>query len=39
VANWGLQMDIVAVPAAPAGAFGAFWLNWQIHFGTKGRSA
>lgn len=37
VANWGLQMDIVAVPevetwvaAALAGAFGAFWLNRQI---------
>jgi hypothetical protein len=34
VQNWGLQMDIVAVPevetwvaAALAGAFGAFWLN------------
>ncbi len=37
VQNWGLQMDIVAVPevetwvaAALAGAFGAFWLNRQI---------
>ena len=37
VQNWGLQMDIVAVPevetwvaAAMAGAFGAFWLNRQI---------
>ena len=34
VQNWGLQMDIVAVPeveswvaAALAGMFGAFWLN------------
>jgi len=41
VAEWGLQMDIVAVPevetwvaAALAGAFGAFWLNRQI-WGTK----
>jgi subtilisin-like proprotein convertase family protein len=37
VQNWGLQMDIVAVPeleswiaAALAGAFGAFWLNRAI---------
>jgi hypothetical protein len=37
VQNWGLQMDIVAVPeveswvaAALAGMFGAFWLNRQI---------
>ena len=37
VQNWGLSMDIVAVPevetwiaAALAGAFGAFWLNRQI---------
>ena len=37
VANWGLQMDIVAVPevetwvaAALAGMFGAIWLNRQI---------
>lgn len=37
VQNWGVQMDIVAVPeveawvaAALAGAFGAFWLNRQI---------
>lgn len=37
VSNWGLQMDIVAVPetetwvaAALAGAFGAFWLSRQI---------
>jgi len=37
VQNWGLQMDIVAVPevetwiaAALAGAFGAFWVNRQI---------
>jgi len=37
VQNWGLQMDIVAVPevetwiaAALAGAFGAFWLNRQL---------
>jgi subtilisin-like proprotein convertase family protein len=37
VQNWGLQMDIVAVPeleswiaAALAGAFGAYWLNRQI---------
>ena len=42
VNNWGLQMDIVAVPevetwiaAALAGAFGAFWLNRQIMFGVK----
>lgn len=42
VQNWGLQMDIVAVPeietwvaAALAGAFGAFWLNRQM-FGPKG---
>ena len=41
VQNWGLQMDIVAVPevetwvaAALAGAFGAFWLNRQIWAGT-----
>jgi hypothetical protein len=41
VSDWGLQMDIVAVPevevwvaAALAGAFGAFWLNRQI-FGPK----
>jgi len=44
VSSWGLQMDIVAVPeaetwiaAALAGAFGAFWLNRQICYGTKGR--
>lgn len=37
VQNWGLQMNIVAVPevetwiaAALAGAFGAFWLNRQL---------
>ena len=37
VTDWGLQMDIVAVPevetwiaAALAGAFGAFWVNRQI---------
>lgn len=37
VQNWGLQMDIVAVPeveswiaAALAGAFGAFWVNRQM---------
>lgn len=37
IANWGLQMDIVAVPeveswvaAALAGAFAAFWVNRQI---------
>jgi hypothetical protein len=37
VGNWGLQMDIVAVPeveswvaAAFAGAFGAFWLSRQV---------
>jgi hypothetical protein len=37
VQNWGLQLDIVAIPevetwiaAALAGAFGAFWLNRQI---------
>ena len=42
VANWGLQMDIVAVPevetwvaAALAGMFGAFWLNRQIWGGVK----
>ena len=41
VNNWGLQMDIVAVPevetwiaAALAGAFGAFWLNRQV-FGNR----
>lgn len=42
VENWGLQLDIVAVPevetwvaAALAGAFGAFWLNRQF-FGKAG---
>jgi subtilisin-like proprotein convertase family protein len=42
VQNWGLQMDIVAVPevetwvaAALAGMFGAFWLNRQILSGVK----
>ena len=42
VQDWGLQMDIVAVPevetwiaAALAGAFGAFWLNRQIWGGVK----
>jgi hypothetical protein len=42
IQNWGLQMDIVAVPeletwvaAALAGAFGAFWLNRQIWKGVK----
>ena len=42
VNNWGLQMDIVAVPevetwiaAALAGAFGAFWLNRQLWHGVK----
>jgi len=37
VQDWGLQMDIVAVPevetwiaAALAAAFGTFWLNRQI---------
>jgi subtilisin-like proprotein convertase family protein len=37
VQNWGLEMNLVAVPeveswiaAALAGAFGAFWLNRQI---------
>ena len=42
VSNWGLQMDIVAVPeietwvaAALAGAFGAFWLNRQIFGGLR----
>jgi len=42
VQDWGLQMDIVAVPevetwiaAALAGAFGAFWVNRQI-WGHKG---
>jgi len=41
VQNWGLQMDIVAVPeaqtwmaAALAGMFGAFWLNRQIWKGV-----
>ena len=41
VQNWGLQMDIVAVPevetwvaAALAGAFGAFWLNRTIWRGV-----
>ena len=41
VQNWGLQMDVVAVPevetwvaAAVAGAFGAFWLSRQL-FGQK----
>lgn len=43
VENWGLQMEIVAVPevetwiaAALAGTFGAFWLNRQM-WGTKER--
>lgn len=42
VENWGLHVDIVAVPevetwvaAALAGAFGAFWLNRQF-FGKAG---
>jgi len=42
VQNWGLQLDIVAVPevetwvaAALAGAFGAFWLNRQLVQSTK----
>jgi len=42
VVDWGLQMDIVAVPeveswiaAALAGAFGAFWLNRAIWRGVK----
>ncbi len=42
VQNWGLQMDIVAVPevetwvaAALAGMFGAFWLNRQLWRGVK----
>jgi subtilisin-like proprotein convertase family protein len=41
VQNWGLQMDIVAVPevetwvaAALAGAFGAFWLSRQMGKGV-----
>ena len=45
VANWGLQMDIVAVPevetwvaAALAGAFGAFWLNRQLWGTSKPRA-
>ncbi len=42
VQNWGLQMEIVAVPevetwaaAALAGAFGAFWVNRQIWANAK----
>jgi hypothetical protein len=42
VQNWGLQMDIVAVPevetwvaAALAGAFGAFWLHRQVWRGVR----
>jgi len=42
VQDWGLQMDIVAVPeietwiaAALAGAFGAFWVNRQIWRGVS----
>jgi len=42
VTDWGLQMDIVAVPevetwiaAALAGAFGAFWLKRQIWNGVE----
>lgn len=45
VSNWGLQMDIVAVPevetwvaAALAGAFGAFWLNRQMWGASKPRA-
>ncbi len=45
VQNWGLQMDIVAVPevetwvaAALAGAFGAFWLNRAIWRDVKRNS-
>jgi len=44
VQNWGLQMDIVAVPevetwmaAALAGAFGAFWVNRQIWMNVRKR--
>lgn len=44
VQEWGLQMDIVAVPevetwiaAALAGAFGAFWINRQIWSGISKR--
>jgi len=43
VQNWGLQMDIVAVPevetwiaAALAGMFGAFWLNRQLLGAKRG---
>ena len=46
VQNWGLQMDIVAVPevetwvaAALAGLFGAFWLNRQIWSNTTRRES
>jgi subtilisin-like proprotein convertase family protein len=42
VQNWGLQMDIVAVPevetwiaAALASAFGAFWISRQLRRGVR----